>query len=124
MLEPGHHELRLTGGNIPAFIERLIDAHEVPFDDAAERLRRHDASTRYREIGRRFGHLDALPAMLYTDSAVLLPDKHLEKVDRATMAYVALSARSAAPLPAGHAAGHRGVSARPLRPGRARAVHR
>ena len=186
-----HHELRLTGGNMPAVIERLIDAHDVPFDDAAniplallcnalkgdltvvlqgdggdemfggypgyallaradlwgplsrfgllltkplpesrrrdrlrrvlgylaasdpatrmalmrfherlerlptrvftqdaaERLRRHDPFARYREIGRRFGHLDALQAMLYADSAVLLPDRYLEKVDRATMAY-------------------------------------
>lgn len=186
-----HHELRLTGGNVPAVIERLIDAHDVPFDDAAniplallcealkgdlkvvlqgdggdemfggypgyallaraglwgplsrlgllltrplpesrhrdrvrrvlgylaasdpatrmalmrfherlerlptrvftedaaERLRHHDPFARYREIGRRFGHLDALQAMLYADSTALLPDRFLEKVDRATMAY-------------------------------------
>ena len=186
-----HHELRLAGGDMPAVIERLIDAHDVPFDDAAniplallcnalkgdvkvvlqgdggdemfagyrvyeflahasrwrwlsrsglpltlclpqgqqrdrlrrvfgylaatdsatrmalmrfdghlerlptrilgsstvERLRRHDPFARYREIARRFGRLDALQAMLYADSAVLLPDKYLEKVDRATMAY-------------------------------------
>ena len=170
-----HHELRLAGGDMPAVIERLIDAHDVPFDDAAniplallcealkgdvtvvlqgdggdemfagyrgydflaraalwrrlsriglpltkllpdsrrrdglrrvfgylaksdsatrmalmrfdgrlerlptriftrttvERLRRHDPFARYREIARRFGHLDALQAMLYADSAVL-----------------------------------------------------
>ena len=186
-----HHELRLAGGDMPAVIERLIDAHDVPFDDAANiplallcnalkgdvtvvlqgdggdemfagyrgydflaraalwrrisplgllltkplpesrrrhglrrvfgylatsdpgmrmalmrfderierlptriftrntvaRLRRHDPFARYLQIGRRFGHLDALQAMLYADSAVLLPDKYLEKVDRATMAY-------------------------------------
>lgn len=186
-----HHELRLSDGNIPAVIDRLIDAHDVPFDDAAniplallcdalkgdltvvlqgdggdemfggypgyallarsdlwgplsrfgllltrplpesrhrdrlrrvlgylaasgpatrmalmrfherlerlparvftqdaaERLRRHDPFACYREIDRRFGHLDALQAMLYADSAVLLPDRYLEKVDRATMAH-------------------------------------
>ena len=186
-----HHELRLAGGDMPAVIERLIDAHDVPFADAAnipltllcdalggdvkvvlqgdggdemfagyrgysflvrarlwrrlariglalaqplpegqrrdrlrrvfgylatsdpgmrmalmrfderlerppiriftratvERLRRHDPFARYRKIGRRFGHLDALQAMLHADSAVLLSDKYLEKVDRATMAY-------------------------------------
>lgn len=54
---------------------------------AVERLRRHDPFARYREIARRFGHLDALQAMLYADATVLLPDKYLEKVDRATMAY-------------------------------------
>ena len=185
-----HHELRLAGGDMPTVIERLIQAHDVPFDDAAnipltllcdalkggvtvvlqgdggdemfagypgyallaraafwrrisrvglpftkllpdgsrrdrlrrvlgylattdpgtrmalmrfherperlptriftrnavERLRRHDPFARYREIARRFGHLDALQAMLHADSTVLLPDKYLEKVDRATMA--------------------------------------
>ena len=282
-----HHELRLAGGDMPAVIERLIDAHDVPFDDAANiplallcnalkgdvtvvlqgdggdemfagyrgydflaraalwrrisplgllltkplpesrrrhglrrvfgylarsdpgmrmalmrfderierlptriftrntvaRLRRHDPFARYLQIGRRFGHLDALQAMLYADSAVLLPDKYLEKVDRATMAYgiesrvpyldddlaayalalpsslkvrrgqkkwvlrralrwdgprrdprcpedrlqrprVALAAWPAEPLPAGDATSHRGGRARPLRPGRAQAMHR
>ena len=190
-LDTDHHELRLAGGDMPDVIERLIHAHDVPFDDAAniplallcdalkgdvkvvlqgdggdemfagyrgydylaraalwrrisplgllftkwlpesrrrhrwqrvfgylstsdpgmrmalmrfderierlptriftrntvERLRRHDPFARYRQIARRFGHLDALQAMLYADSTVLLPDKYLEKVDRATMAY-------------------------------------
>ncbi len=52
-----------------------------------EQLRRHDPFARYRELGRRFSRLDALQAMLYADCAILLPDKYLEKVDRATMAY-------------------------------------
>ena len=54
--------------------------------DAAAKLRRHDPLAPYRDIARRFGHLDALQAMLYADCAILLPDRYLEKVDRATMA--------------------------------------
>ena len=186
-----HHELRLTGGDMPAVIEKLVAAHDAPFEDAAniplallcdalkgdvavvlqgdggdemfagyrpyaflagaarwrhlarlglaltgplpegrrrdrlrrilhylaapdrtlqmalmrfhesrerlpdrvftrttvERLRRYDPFEHYRRIGRRFDRLDALQATLYAECMILLPDKYLEKVDRATMAY-------------------------------------
>jgi asparagine synthase (glutamine-hydrolysing) len=42
---------------------------------------------RYLEHHERFRDLDPVQRMLYTDSAIILPDVYFEKVDRATMAF-------------------------------------
>jgi asparagine synthase (glutamine-hydrolysing) len=47
----------------------------------------HDPFKRYREMARRFGYLDPVQRMLYTDTSVLLPGQFLPKVDRSTMAW-------------------------------------
>jgi len=47
----------------------------------------HDPFRPYRELQRRFGHLDPVQRMLYADAAFLLPDIFLEKVDKSTMAH-------------------------------------
>ena len=55
--------------------------------DARALMNGADPFARYREMGRRFGHLDPAQRMLYTDCSVILPDIYLEKVDKATMAH-------------------------------------
>lgn len=48
---------------------------------------RHDPFAAYRSAEARFGALDPVQKMLYTDAVILLPDIFLEKVDRATMTF-------------------------------------
>lgn len=45
-----------------------------------------DPFSRYRELDKRFHHLDPVQKMLYTDTSIILPDTFLEKVDKSTMA--------------------------------------
>ena len=55
--------------------------------DVRRVVQRFDPFARYRELTKRLQDLDAVQRLLYTDSAILLPDTFLEKVDRATMAH-------------------------------------
>lgn len=55
--------------------------------DARAMVQPHDPFARFREVHRRVRHLDPLQQLLYTDCAVTLPDRFLEKVDKATMAH-------------------------------------
>lgn len=55
--------------------------------EALAQVGAHDPFGRYREMNARFSHLDPVQRMMFTDSAVILPDSYLEKVDRSTMAH-------------------------------------
>ena len=50
-------------------------------------VERFDPFARYRELAGRLAHLDPVQQLLYTDTAILLPDTFLEKVDKSTMAH-------------------------------------
>lgn len=52
-----------------------------------DQLEKQDPFQRYRELAQRFAALDPVQQMLYTDTAVVLPDTFLEKVDKSTMAH-------------------------------------
>jgi len=41
----------------------------------------------YKSMNERFGHLEPVQRMLYTDTQIILPDIFLEKVDKSTMAH-------------------------------------
>lgn len=46
-----------------------------------------DPYARYRELNRRYAHLDPVQRMMVSDTQALLPDLYLEKVDKPTMAF-------------------------------------
>jgi len=55
--------------------------------EARQDMEREDPFGRYRQLYERLRDRDAVQRMLYVDSAVILPDIFLEKVDKATMAH-------------------------------------
>jgi asparagine synthase (glutamine-hydrolysing) len=50
-------------------------------------VERCDPFARYRELSDRLKQLDPVQRLLYSDTAILLPDTFLEKVDKSTMAH-------------------------------------
>ncbi len=69
-------------------IERLEEPPERLFKGAFKKmLMQADPFRKYQIAAERFGKLDPLQSMLYTDSEIILPDDFLEKVDRSTMAH-------------------------------------
>ncbi len=87
--------LQKLGHPDPALQAALLRS-EAPVDYAPARafapavralLETADPFRRYREVYRRFEHLDAVQRMLYTDLGILLPDVYFEKVDKPTMAH-------------------------------------
>ena len=75
---------------IPARIyssEMLTESPQRLFrQEWREELNAVDPFMRHRQLHEKFGHLDLLQELLYTDMNAILPDQYLEKVDRATMA--------------------------------------
>lgn len=58
---------------------------DVLSDDFRSGMREDDWSDDYIEAAGKFSHLDRVQQLLYTDMAILLPYRYLEKVDKATM---------------------------------------
>jgi asparagine synthase (glutamine-hydrolysing) len=58
---------------------------DVISDDFRNNISEDDWSDDYIEVANEFTHLDRVQQLLYTDMAILLPCRYLEKVDKATM---------------------------------------
>lgn len=78
----------------PPDVRMALLMSQEPFGDdpsqlLSESYRAHvatkDPFVRYREMHQRFGGLDPVQSMLYTDISVILPDIYFEKVDRPSM---------------------------------------
>lgn len=63
------------------------DPSRILSTDLQAAVRPHSPFRRYRELYRKFAHLDSVQRALYTDCSIILPDIFLEKVDKSTMAH-------------------------------------
>lgn len=90
-----HRFLNAIGNTEPAMRMAMLLTQETLYDPPTkilspewqEAVGDYDPFIRYREFNRRFGHLDLVQRMLYTDTGIILPDTFLEKVDKSTMAH-------------------------------------